>query len=37
MLANILEFIGIYAGKFGSTMCLYLFLEEEECPKSLIK
>ena len=37
MLAGILEFIGVTLGEFGSNMCILILLDEEECPKSLIK
>lgn len=37
MLASILGFIGMGLGQFGSVMCLVWFLDEEECPKALIK
>ncbi len=37
MFAGILGFIGKAFGAMGSNMCAYFFLEETECPKSLIK
>lgn len=37
MFANLLEFIGLSFGKFGSVMCVALLLDEEEMPKSMIK
>ena len=36
-LANILSAIGLTGAKTGSQACLCFFIDEPECPKSLIK
>ncbi len=37
MLADLLEFLGTLAGGTASQACFFLFVDEPECPKSLIK
>ena len=37
MLANIISFIGRAFGYAGANMCVLLYIDEPECPKSLIK
>lgn len=37
MFAGILGFIGKAFGVAGANMCAMFILDEEECPKSLIK
>nr|MBP3258543.1 cyclic lactone autoinducer peptide [Bacilli bacterium] len=37
MFASILGFIGKAFGVAGANMCLAWFIDEPECPKSLIK
>lgn len=37
MLASILGFIGKAFGVAGANMCVLFFVDEPECPKSLIK
>lgn len=37
MLANVLEFFGNVAAYIPSKACFFVFLDEPECPKSLIK
>ena len=37
MFAGILGFIGKIFGVAGANMCMILFVDEPECPKSLIK
>ncbi len=37
MLANILGFIGKAFGVAGANMCMIWYVDEPECPKSLIK
>ena len=37
MLSSILEGLGSLFAKAGSTACWYMWLDESECPKSLIK
>ena len=37
MFANILSFLGGTFGDIQSKECLFLFIDEPECPKSLIK
>jgi len=37
MLVSILSFLGKVAAAVGSTACAFIFLDEPECPKSLIK
>lgn len=36
-LANILSAIGISSAATGSQACLFYYLDEPECPESLIK
>lgn len=36
-LANILAAIGVGSANAGSQACYWLWFDEEECPKSLIK
>lgn len=36
-LANILAAIGLSSAKTGSQACLCFFLDEPDCPESLIK
>ena len=35
--ANLLAMLGLGAANAGSQACLWVMLDEEECPKSLIK
>jgi len=35
--ANLLSFIGLGAATTGSQACLFVMIDEPECPKSLIK
>ena len=37
MLANLLEALGTLASGVTSQACILLFIDEPECPKSLIK
>ena len=37
MLANLLELLGTVASGFTSQACVFLFIDEPECPESLIK
>lgn len=37
MFANILAFLGLGAANTGSKACSFYFLDEAECPESLIK
>ena len=37
LFVTILSFIGQLAANIGSTGCVYIFIDEPECPKSLIK
>ena len=37
MFANLLAALGLGAAKTGSQACWSWFLDEEECPESLIK
>ena len=37
MLANLLAMLGLGAANAGSQACLLVFLDETECPESLIK
>ena len=36
-LANILSAIGISSAATGSNACVFFYLDEPECPESLIK
>lgn len=36
-LANILSAIGLTSAATGSQACVYFYLDEPECPESLIK
>ena len=36
-LANILAALGLGSAATGSQACLYYFIDEPKCPKSLIK
>lgn len=35
--ANLLAMLGIGAAKTGSSACIFMVIDEPECPKSLIK
>ena len=37
MLANLLALLGLGAANAGSQASIHWFLDEEECPESLIK
>ena len=37
LFASILSFLGMGAANTGSQACFMLFIDEPECPKSLIK
>lgn len=37
MLANLLALLGLGAANTGSQACIHWFLDESECPESLIK
>ena len=37
LFSNLLEAIGNIGSKIGSNACVMLFIDEPECPKSLIK
>ena len=37
LFASILSFFGMGAASTGSQACAFLWLDEPECPKSLIK
>lgn len=37
MLANLLALLGLGAANTGSQACLWLMIDEPECPESLIK
>lgn len=37
MLANLLAWLGLGAANTGSQACFHFFLDETECPESLIK
>lgn len=37
MFANLLKIIGLGAANAESQACYFLFIDEPECPKSLIK
>lgn len=37
MLASLLEALGTLASGAASQACLFVFIDEPECPKSLIK
>ena len=37
MLANLLAWLGLGAAAAGSQACYLFFIDEEECPESLIK
>lgn len=37
MLANLLAWLGLGAATAGSQACFLFFMDEEECPESLIK
>ena len=37
MFANLLAFLGLGAAKTGSQACHFIFIDEPECPESLIK
>lgn len=37
MLANLLALLGLGAASTGSQACVHLFIDEPECPESLIK
>lgn len=37
MLANLLALLGIGAANAGSQACAHWFIDEPECPESLIK
>ena len=37
MLANLLAMLGLGAANVGSQACSFYFVDEEECPESLIK
>lgn len=37
MFANLLAMLGIGSAKTGSQACVHWFIDEPECPESLIK
>lgn len=37
MFANLLALLGISVAKTGSQACHFVFIDEPECPESLIK
>lgn len=37
LLSEIFKFIGSIGANAGSTGCIYIYLDEPECPKSLIE
>ena len=37
MLANLLAILGIGAANTGSQACMFWYIDEPECPESLIK
>ena len=37
MLANLLAMFGLGAANAGSQACMFWYIDEAECPKSLIK
>ena len=37
LFVSVLSFLGELAATVGSTACALIFLDEPECPKSLIK
>ena len=37
MLANLLSWLGLGAASTGSQACYLFYMDEEECPESLIK
>ena len=37
MFAGVLSFLGKVFGVAGANMCVLLYVDEPECPKSLIK
>lgn len=37
MFANLLALLGLGAATTGSQACSFYFIDEEECPESLIK
>lgn len=37
LFASVLSFFGLGAASAGSQACVVLFMDEPECPKSLIK
>ena len=37
LFASVLSFLGMGAASAGSQACYMLFIDEPECPKSLIK
>ena len=37
LLATILGFVGAIAATVGTTACIMFYLDEPECPKSLIE
>lgn len=37
MIADILAFLGLGAAKTGSQTCIFMAIDEPECPESLIK
>ncbi|MDD3341885.1 MAG: cyclic lactone autoinducer peptide [Bacilli bacterium] len=37
LFASFLSFIGLGAATTGSQACIWLFLDEPKCPKSLVK
>lgn len=37
ILANILGSIGAFAATMGTNACFMMYIDEPECPKSLIK
>lgn len=37
MLANLLALLGLGAANTGSQACFFFYIDEPECPESLIK
>lgn len=37
MFANLLALLGLGAANTGSQACLFMMLDETECPESLVK
>lgn len=37
MLANLLALLGLSSANAGSQACLFMMVDEPECPESLIK